>query len=91
MPTITTTITAVYGPRPVRLRSGRIGEKFDIQTSYREPGFHGGAFETWSGFAASICRIAERSGQRVRLTYKDAPKWASEIVDVEFIEQAASA
>jgi hypothetical protein len=85
MPTITAHITAVYGPRPVQTKHGW-KEKFDVQTDYREPGFHGGTFETWSAFAASLCRIAERDKKAVRLTYKDAPKWASEIVDVEFIE-----
>lgn len=90
MPVIETTITAVYEPRAVKLRSGRYAEKFDIQTTYRNPGYHSGAFETWSGFVASVCRIAQQAGKPVRLTYKDAPKWASEIVDVEMSESAVA-
>jgi hypothetical protein len=89
MPTITTTISAVYGPRNVKTRNGW-REKWDVQTDYREPGYHGGSFETWSMWAAAVCERAIESKRPVRIVYKDAPKWVSEIVDAEYAESAVA-
>ncbi len=74
MPTLTVTVQRVY-PRKVKTRFGW-REKFDIFTD-------AGAFETWNVFAASICDRSRALGKPVSVTYKDAPKWGRDIVDVK--------
>lgn len=73
MPTLTVTVQRVY-PRKVRTKWGW-KDKFDVETDR-------GMFETWNVFAASICDRSRELGQSVIVTYKDAPKWGRDIVDV---------
>lgn len=83
------TVEEVYAPREVRTRDGW-KKKFDIQTSFREPGYHSGLFETWNEWHAALCKRAKDTGTAVRVTWKVVPKFGAQIVNVEMVERVAA-